>query len=417
MLLKEFIENPIDAYLKCERFINNGSPSKNNNTTSESTAPKSAVENFKISLVSFNHSVKTEDIGEKIEHIPSNAIYIHPDFLNEVVLLAKQAKVLKNIVVAPTSSGRTVLTQNTNPTMFLKLAYPKCLGRLTRHMGRDKILSACEVTNRLVCAIDNNEMNGKFALLKENKGRIAYIPDSKNIYEWGMIIRESRPYPYVDDEEYIMPFFSLFASEYIPGGNSTNLEHIYFIRQFYDAQKKDANSFMLEDLIFPLFDCYFDALLKAGIELEAHAQNMLFSFDKDFKIRRIICRDLESAGRDITLMRRLGIPCNTENQYKCNQLLPKDPFQKYEKWYITHSFMFDFKLGEYIITPLIECAKKCIPGINEKKLIRQIKNHNKYYISKLPDFFPPDWCYYSSENFEETGNVKTYIWEDNPKYR
>lgn len=215
----------------------------------------------------------------------------------------------------------------------------------------------------------------------------------------------------------MMPFFSLFSSEYNPFREKTDDSHVPFLKQFYDNQSKDANTFLLNDIIFPLYDCYFDALLKTGIELEAHAQNMLLSFDNNFKIQRIICRDLESAGRDVTLMERLGINYDLNIKYKCNQLLSKDINEKYAKWYINHSFMFDFKLGEYIITPLLSCASKCIPGVNVEELVKNIKEYNQQYIVQLPDFFPLDWCYYSNENFEKTGNKKVYIWENNPKYR
>lgn len=417
MHLKEYINNPLDAYLKCERYINDGSPSKNNNTTSELTAPKSSSTCFFVKQIKFLKDVVIEELGQAFFDIPADTIFVHPDMLNNDILQSQSHLVLNEIMVAPTSSGRTVLTKDTTPNYFIKLAYPRCLGRLTRHMGRDKILSACEVTERLVRAIDDNCMNPKFALLKENYGRIANIPVDDCVYEWGMIIREVKPYPYIEDSEYIIPFFSLFAAEYLPGSTEINDKHVPFLKQFYDSQSKDAESFLLEDIIFPLYDCYFDALLKTGIELEAHGQNMLLSFDDNFIIKRIVCRDLESAGRDVTLMERLGIKFDTNNKYKCNMLLPKEPHQKYSKWYITHSFMFDFKLGEYIVSPLLNCANKYLPNVNVEKLTKRIKEYNRQYIEQLPDFFPPDWCYYSNENFEKTGNEKTYIWEDSPKYR
>ena len=55
--------------------------------------------------------------------------------------------------------------------------------------------------------------------------------------------------------------------------------------------------------------------------------------------------------------------------------------------------------------------------MNAQELTKKIKEYNQKYIEQLPDFFPPDWCHYSSENFEQTGNAKVYIWEENPKYR
>lgn len=416
MELIEYLKNPITAYLKCERYINDGSPSKNNNTTSKETSPKSSTGQFYLKLIKFSNDVVVEEIGEKSILFPQNTICIHPDMLTHDFFVDKQLTTIEEFLVEPTASGRTVLANGAYP-IFLKLAYPKCLGRLTRHMGREKISSACEVTKRLIEAIDSKKMNKKFALLKEDSGRVAHIPTSEGDYEWGMIIRDFYPYPHTE-EEYLMPIFSLFSSEYTPGEEKTNTNHVFFLKQFFLKQTKKSDTFLLEDIIFPLFDCYFDALLKAGIELEAHSQNMLIAFDSKFKIKRIVCRDLESAGRDITLMERLGLSLNTDNiNYKCNKLLPIETGHKYPKWYITHSFMFDYKLGEYVITPLINCAKSVLPGFNEEYVINKIKEYNQKYIQQLPDFFPPDWCYYSNENFEATGNKKVYIWEESPKYR
>ena len=418
MILAEFNNDPINAYLKCERYVNDGSPSKNNNTTSLNTAPKSGKPWFHALEVKFNKNVKIIRYGEEDSFIHRESLVMHPDFIDSAFIRDSELEIVGHVKVAPTSSGRTVLCVEYSDLCFLKLAYPKCLGRLTRHMGSEKILSAVEVTERLVNAVDNNLMNSKFALLKENKGKVAVFNLQGSVYEWGMIKRDFKPYPYMNDGvEYYMPFFSLFSKEYTIGSLQENEEHVPFLIQFCEAQSKSPIDFLLFDVVYPLLDCYFDSLLKAGIELEAHAQNMLISFDDQFMIHRIVCRDLESAGRDVTLMERLGISFDLDNEYKCNRLLAKNETDKYPKWYITHSFMFDFKLGEYILTPLIDCFLSYYPDYSIDSIQDTIREYNQKYIQLLPDFFPPDWCYYSAENFEETKNRKEYIWEPNPKYR
>ena len=416
MKLKEYHDNPILSYIKCERYINDGSPSKNNNTTSNATSPKSSVPYYDALEVSFEKNVEIVCFGEN-DAYNNESIIMHPDFIGDPIFYNTGLNVINKIKVVPTSSGRTVLKIDNNSPCFFKLAYPKCLGRLTRHMGTDKILSAVEVTDRLTTAIDKGEMNKKYSILKENKGKVAIINNNDDIYEWGMIKREFSPYPYIEQTEYMMPFFSLFAKEYDKETNCVVNGHIPFIIQFYYYQSKPPIDFLLEDVIFPLLDCYFESLLYAGIELEAHAQNMLITFNDQFQLQRIVCRDLESAGRDVTLMERLGLTFDLQNEYKCNRLLEKNALEKYPNWYITHSFMFDFKLGEYILTPLIDCFLEYFPNYDLNEIQHLIKTYNKRYVDMLPDFFPTDWCYYSSENFEKTKNRKVYIWEDNPKYR
>lgn len=170
--------------------------------------------------------------------------------------------------------------------------------------------------------------------------------------------------------------------------------------------------------MYPLFNTYFDALIYAGVELEAHAQNMLLSVDENEHVLRIVCRDLESAGRDIPLMEHFHISNKANVSYKRNELLPKQEGQKYAKYYITHSFMFDFKLGEYLVSKILKIAGNYDETFSMPIAQEKIKQFNKQFIDKLPDnFFPPDWCDYEKVNFEKTKKPRVYIWHDNPKYR
>lgn len=436
MKIEEFIANPIKAFIKAERYLNDGSPSgfSDKNTTSFQTCPRSATRNFNLKQLKFEG--KIQEIGDFDNiRISRDTMFIHPDVLTHKLLSGVNYIEFNDIIVAPTASGRTVLSIEGDP-FFIKLAYPKCLGRLIRHMGSDKINSAIETTKHLIRAVESGKTNKSFAFLREDYGRIAYLPlpyneinsddnipnsNIKNgLYEWGVIFREYTPFPYIDKREHLIPFFALFGQEYDPSTQSilVNQDKPLVIQLFEKQKNIDFEEYLLEKILYPLLDTYFDALLLAGIELEAHAQNMLISIDNDYQICRIICRDLESAGRDATLMDFLGIPYDKITEYKYNYLSNKDEDQKYPKWQITHSFMFDFKLGEYIISPLLEKCKEYIPYLDIENICNHIKVYNKKYIDKLPNnFFPSDWCTYANRNFEQEGSKREYIWHSNPKYR
>lgn len=419
MLLSEYYNDSLSSYLKAERYVNNGSPSgfSEINTTSESTKPKSSNKEFDVIEIMFLEDVHVEDFGLISNYIDlyPNSMLVHMDLLETSLLANEKFDIVRRIAVEPTSSGRTVLVKHNEMPYFIKMAYPAFLGRAIRHMKKAHILSAMEVSLRLQKAVDNQLIEAPFAFFRENAGRVIRLPKSE--YEWGVIFREYNPYPFLDSKEFYIPFFSLFGREVDPitGKEKLNKDPS-LLYQLYEKQTDSPEKFLLNKIFFPLCKAYFEVLIKTGIEMEAHAQNMLLTVDENFQVKRIVYRDLESAGRDVTLMQRMGIPYNLDNMYKCNMLID-EVYDKYPKWYINHSFMFDFKLGEYILTPMLECAKECFKNMNIEEMQRAIKMFNQQFIRQLPDYFPNEWCYYENINFEEKGLKRKYIWKNNPKYR
>ncbi|MDR2913325.1 MAG: hypothetical protein LBV74_00570 [Tannerella sp.] len=419
MKIEEFISNPIESFIKAERYVNDGSRSNINNTTSENTRPLSGTISFAAKIFRFNDKVTVEEFGNMpCWSIPKDCIVVHPDMVENEFISPNISEKPLDIIVVPTASGRTVFNL-TNKT-FIKLAYTEILGRIPRHMTKEKIQSSCEVTNILKRIIDENKVNQRFSIFREDYGKIAYLPLGNVMYELGVLFRESSPYPYIDECESLIPFFSLFSKEYIPGTDRTPCieQDEPLIIQLFKKQTLPLAVFLIDNILKPLFHTYFDALIFGGIELEAHAQNMLLTINKDFQIKRIVCRDLESAGRDIPLMQHFNIQYNDiASGYKYNTHKIKNCGEKYDSYHRTHSFMFDFKLGEYIVSPIINCICNYNNDVDRDNLLTQIKDFNQQFINKLPSgFFPPEWCDYEDRVWNE-GEKKEYNWHKNPKYR
>jgi len=433
MHLGDLLDKSYQGYINAERYLNNGSPSgfSDTHTTSAYTHPKSATPSFKLKNIRFEPNILVETIGRlNTKYGDDGCIFIHPDIISTGELLKNIIySVEGELLVAPTASGRTVLALEDK--YFIKLAYPTYLGRLVRHMSGEIVRSAFEVTKQLVAALETKKPNSAFSILREDFGRVAHVPtanstyngiplplNANGYYELGVLFRELEPFPYIDEEEYLVPFFALFAQEHDP---VTQLPAVRqdkpLLIQLFEKQDKSMHDFLLNDILFPLFNTYFDALIYAGVELEAHAQNMLLTIDKDCKVKRIVCRDLESAGRDVPVMEYMGIEHTKHGDYKYNIIGSTEPGQKYPKYYINHSFMFDFKLGEYLVTPIIDLAQT-YGSLDRSRLENEIKEFNHQFINKLPSgFFPPDWCHYENVNWSQERKERTYIWQDNPKYR
>jgi len=371
-----------------------------------------------------------EDVGVwKAARLPSHCMFIHPDMLCPGAVLGNcPYSVVHELPVSPTSSGRTVFALDDE--YFIKLAYPGYLGRAVRHMNSEVARAACAVTEQLAVAMRSEMFNRAFSILREDCGRVLHIPqhllnkatvdlpvNGMGCYEWGVIFRDFRPFPYLEEEEYLIPGFALFGREFDPHAHKIKEpQDKPLLIQLFEHQRKAMDEFLLESILFPLFHSYFDALLLAGVELEAHAQNILFTVGRDFSVKRVVYRDMESAGRDVPLMRLLGMDV-TGKGYKENAIAPALPGDRYAQYCTTHSFMFDFKLGEYLVTPLINVAY-AHTQFDKQSLKERIRAFNMQFIHKLPHkFFPQEWCYYDRINWRQTNRRRVYTWQQGPQYR
>ena len=83
---------------------------------------------------------------------------------------------------------------------------------------------------------------------------------------------------------------------------------------------------------------------------------------------------------------------------------------------IMHSFMFDFKLGVYLIDPLIT-AFESIKGFKKEVVVDRIRALVGERAKQLtPNYFPKQWFNYENEIFKR-GEKRPYIAHDNPRYR
>lgn len=407
MLLKNTVLDPNKSFLHLERYVNIGSPSgfTEKYTTSASTSAKSDTDSFYLCSATFPNNITYKDYGEESDIINKFNMLIHPDMIDSELFSSCTKIDKKALLVAPTSSARTVKIVGENG-WFLKLCYKGLIGRIDRQLARKHALAAIEVSKVIENAFATNKLPKNFYFYRELSARVIDIPEGNSVYEWGLVTREPRPYPNNSGAEVIIPGFSLFSPDEKSPKDPT------LLMQLIRNQSKSAENYILEDLIFPIFDAYFNLLLNCGLQLEAHAQNILFAFSKELNSIGIIARDAESIDRDITFIekRNLGVKFG-DTDYKC---LYKDQYN----YSIMHSFMFDFKLGEYLIKPIIEEASKNF-SFDKTGLIKKIKEYNRVYIEKLPeDFFPSDGKWYSYESIVHNRNERrNYIATDNPLCR
>lgn len=203
----------------------------------------------------------------------------------------------------------------------------------------------------------------------------------------------------------MIPAFSLFSKD----RENDDLPLIIQILNY----KNVGTAYILDQLIFPLIDCYFMCVFNGGIQLELHSQNFLIGFDENFNVVSFIIRDLESADKDLAIMNQLGSPILIQSKpFKCINT------QDYN-YKIKHSFMFDHKFGEYFLDEFLYCLVRS-RGIDIEKIQQQIKEYvNMKFGERLSDFFPEDgrWYKFARVLIDQTKSTRPYIACLNPKYR
>lgn len=407
MKLEELIKNPDKGYIHLERYVNKGSPSgfTGKYTTSPETRAKGENQNFYLCSVDLPDSIFVEDFGEIPEFAKKWGMIVHPDMIGDDLFSICENVNRKAVLVAPISSERTVKALE-EEGWFFKLSYKGLIGRFPRQIAKKQAMSAVEVTKIIQESIEKKRLPNTFYFMREVGAKVIYLPFDDTLYEWGVVFRDPSPYPKNKDLEIVIPGFSLFSRDEIEPEDPT------ILTQLISNQNKGVEDYLFEGLIKPVLEGYYSLLLKCGLQMEAHAQNILFGFDKNFSVLGIIARDAESIDKDLSLIQDLNLNIVIQSrEWKC---LTREQYN----YHIMHSFMFDFKLGEYLITPIITEALKFF-SFDASVLIERIRHFSHQYLGSLPDdFFPSDGKWYSYESIlHDRSKKRNYIAKENPQYR
>jgi len=413
MLLSELLQHPNSSRYYLERYVNDGSPSgfSTVNTTKPQTSPFELNPFFYPNICIANNQFFKEygvipDLGIKYLEEGKNWIIVHPDMKNHTFFDNKsfQLKEITEFKVIPTASGRTVQIYHNHNEDYIKLHYSGILGRVRRELPFIKAVSGPEISNLITKAIDKRELNARISLFKETGARVLF---NENNEEWGMVWRQNKPYNIKDEmAHFIFPAFSLFSIDRI------NNYHYPILKQIIDTYKYNPKEYALEVIIFPLIKSYFEIISKLGLQPELNSQNLMFSFNSDFSICSFILRDLESVDKDLTIMKEIGQ--EFESLSYPFKFIDASQFN----YYIKHSFMFDFKLGESILEPIITVLEKYF-SISKQSVYSEIKLFTKEKLKDLPtNFFPVNkWYVFDKVLVDQTKLERPYIEFDNPKFR
>lgn len=410
-----FLADP-EMFLVMERYINDGSPSgfTKIHAPSQEYTPYLGKKEFAVNTISIKGNFT--DYGTAPEWLNHNEVIIHPEY-NQIF----SEQISKEIIVEPTASARTLYLKDKQ--CYAKLQYNKEIGRLIRSFTPEKIKKATHISSYLKECFDSGLFSKDLYFLPENFGRIIDLESENHPFGskyLGMIIRDYIPYPnrdFEDSEWRLIPAFSLFAKEY----KNTAYVTKSILELLYDYRKETLityEDFILDNILKPVFKLYFELLIKAGLHIEGHAQNILFliKIDKNkVDFLGAVIRDFESIDIDMAF-----IKINESSDIWTDiatSFSRKNSLENYQK---RNSFLFDFKLGEYLISPILNHSKDIMPEFDSSYVINTIKDFNRKYLSKLESDFYPSKKWYSYKKVAIDRSTEIRPWVENmemPKYR
>ena len=389
MQINDIEKNPKAALKYMERAVNDGSPTglKFTNNVSLQTNPWI---NDEIELCVFDYP---NDflfvIGEESEHIQSivgdNGIVIHPDF--SFLFSNAGLSLIRRFKGCPTSSSRTVFVDSIN--CYIKLHYPGILGRVDKSLSKQDIINSIDVTNLLSCAVKRKKVSSLLAFFPEKSGRIG----SWNGLDFSFTIRSAEPFGNnTKSLRYIIPAFSLYGQDYNAPFDESILSQLIKLNT-------GVGKGYIEKLLIPIVDCYLSLLFYEGLQHEMHSQNFLLGFDENWDLCSIILRDIESIQKDLTIRKNMGIT-DLVKSYPSRCLL-RNQVNYAEK----HSFMYDHKLFDFFIKPLVDK----IETNSEKKeeCYKRISSYvRKKYMDQINEYFPKNGKWYKFEDVIVSSSVK-----------
>jgi hypothetical protein len=294
--------------------------------------------------------------------------------------------------VAPTASTRTVLTTETPanvPRHFVKLHYPRRISRFNRRLRRKNIRNSVEATHDLAQV--------KF-------DRFAYFPDSLGFTygdggnPWGFLVREVTPRPF-RGARFLVPYFALY------GGDLNHPEDYPLLVQMIERLGAEPQSFVIDEIMIPVLECWAKVVRERGILLESHAQNLLLEIDSDFRPSRVVHRDFD-VWSDAEARKQAGLEV-LDASFGADTPYPREQHYSLVYDHFIGRELFDYLLG--VLTRFYSANEPAVRGRVAEAFHRN-----------FPDadwFLPRDTTYYFSNELLPGNEFKLVDTKQAPEWR
>jgi hypothetical protein len=310
------------------------------------------------------------------------------DYLDELRALPRGAP----IQVAPTASTRTVLTTRTAesvPPHFIKLHYPRRISRFNRRLRRKNIRNSIDATHD-VAHVDFE----KFAYLPDTLG-FTYGEEEN---AWGFLVREATPRP-VQGSRFLIPYFALY------GGDLQQPADLPLLVQLIERLGAEPQSFVVDEIMTPVVECWAKVVGERGLLLESHAQNILLEIDADFRPRRVVHRDFD-VWVDAEVRRRSGL------EILGAAIGEHAPYPREQHYSLVYDHFIGRELFDYLLKLLTHFY-----AVDDELVRRSVANVFHRDFPNAVELFPADTTYYFSNEILPGNEFRLIDTKQAPEWR
>lgn len=348
VLLNDLKSLKPSSLIYLENFVNDGSPSGFSfvNLPPPDLMP-GTVEPIELDLLQVRSGLLVQvgdwplasyteaDDGEEILAHPTAT----PGFMNSYDRL--EVRRVGGVPAWVTAGGRTFVLNPLKSSLHAKLHYPGVLGRVRRELPFLKAVAGYEVSQEVTSFIENRSR--PFGLLREVGLRSVRGVLSQSWDEsWSCIIRDGTAYPAYVTSTVLVPAFSLFARDRLAPNDPSLISQLWEV-----SGRSDCISWVWEEVVSPLIESYLAMTFTLGLMPELNAQNVLLEIGKG--VMRPVFRDMGRVEKALHVRRLRGLSTEfISAPYKFIDMALDADYAR-----IRHSFSFDFKLGTYVIEPLL----------------------------------------------------------------
>ncbi len=295
----------------------------------------------------------------------------------------------KTVAVVPSSSTRTLYVADWPPLHALKVHFPFKVSRYGRRMRREVLEQALNVSRELESGVDR--LDGRFAFFREVIA-VAHRnlqPDSPRAENWGYLVREMTPFPWMAPALALVPGFALYGKDYFEPDTPLLLYEL--------IGDRDPLRFVLEQIMLPIVGHWVVCFRQFGYLIEPHGQNVVFEIGPEGSVRRIVYRDL-SVGIDMRRRRDLGL---AEGGLNHHNRMEHDVF---------HSITYDRFMGGHFFDRIVQACLDRYPGLCAEDFRAPCRETFARLLPEHRQYFPETVWYFSERRdsfdkplFRDTG--------------
>jgi siderophore synthetase component len=167
----------------------------------------------------------------------------------------------------------------------------------------------------------------------------------------------------------------------------------------------EPHSFVIDEIMIPVLECWCTVVRERGILLESHAQNLLLEIDQDFRPRRVVHRDfdvwVDGEARRQARLEVFGANIEADTAYPREQ---------------HYSLVYDHFIGRELFGYLLGLLKRHYTA--DERLVRgRIAEAFHRNFPNANAFFPPATTYYFSNELLPGNDFQLVDTQSPPQWR